>query len=164
MVIAAIAPALGGCGGAAHAGLASTTTITTPSTSTPTPARKPTPKSNAAPHAKRPHGQSQPPGNGSETVETVTSDGSVLVLDNGDTSEDASSQKRQWAALHMTRADRRINQLALSLFLDLAFVFGDADTSRTVSAQPAPRSRSARTGRTGTRSSPLSGPRLAWSI
>lgn len=99
IVVPVIALALGGCGGAAPAKLASTTTTTAPSTPT-APPPKPTPKPKAAPHAKRSHVQPQAPASDSQTVATVTSDGSVLVLDNGDvysTSEDASNWENETA-------------------------------------------------------------------
>jgi cell division septation protein DedD len=85
LLVTIAALALGGCGGNEHAKLAASTTASTgtkppPSTTTPTAPAKP----KAAPrHA---HSRtSPPPGSSSEpSVETVTSDGSVLVLDNGD--------------------------------------------------------------------------------
>lgn len=106
--------ALDGCNGAAHPNVASTTTTesTPTTTSTTPPPTQSTPKPKAPSHTPRTHHAPLPPGSGSQTVETVTSNGEVLVLDNGDVYSVSSGDASSWEgeAVHVSEDESHITK------------------------------------------------------
>jgi hypothetical protein len=110
------------------------TTTPPPTPATPPPTQStPKPKPKPPPPTPRRHHTPLPPGSGSETVETVTNDGNVLVLGNGDvysTSDDASSWENE--AVHVSEDESKITKADNGEQLEVSKV-GDTSSGESYS-------------------------------